>query len=399
MQLSSQTTHRRETEDGIEIRKAFSVPRDEIKISTTEKEDGTEVTVVEVPVSSTAPDRDGDVFTEEGLEDMAAQLDSGSVPMFLDHGLDASGFPTYRVLDAIGGWKQGIIEEAGEHQLLKARGELDPDVSDAAELENRLRNGVVPVGWSVGFIVQTENENEDIPGKEFESTDLLEVSSVGIPSNPLTVSNTAAAIAKSVAEETGYDGETGELAEAIQRGVTEPYQTMSESETDSETEESAAETSEGDPEEGTEPESESESEPEGEEADSEAESADEEPETASPDPEEIASVVRSELLSLVRESEEFRSELDGIVREAIEAELEDLEFETDAASLADELRSELFRDEGDGGETPDPAGKIVTAASANEERGENTEADSGASEQTPTPDIDRIRTVEGSTEE
>ncbi|MDY7082492.1 MAG: hypothetical protein SXQ77_08840, partial [Halobacteria archaeon] len=159
------TTFRGTNDSGqTEVRKAFAVERSNLKVWKEENESGTEVTHIEVPVSSTAQDRDGDAFSEEGLEDLKRQLDSGTIGMWLDHGLSPETmFPDYRTLEQIGGWKEGIIEEEDGRKFLSAKGALRPSSEDAAELETMLNEGIAPVGFSVGFIVESENESEEIP--------------------------------------------------------------------------------------------------------------------------------------------------------------------------------------------------------------------------------------------
>lgn len=210
------TTYRGTTDSGeTQVRKSFSVDRANLRVWKEENDNGTEVTYIEVPVSSTSQDRDGDAFSETGLENMKSQIDSGTVGMWLDHGLSAeTGWPDYRVLEQIGGWKEATID--GE--TLSATAALRPSSEEAQELEQMIEEGVAPVSFSVGFIVESENERDDIPGKEFEQTDLLEISAVGIPSNPdAMVSESAARTAKAVTEAGGYDGDSNELARAISR--------------------------------------------------------------------------------------------------------------------------------------------------------------------------------------
>lgn len=222
MTIEPKTTYRSDNDSGnLEVRKSFAVKRENLKVWTKEDDNGTEVTHIEVPVSSPSEDRDGDEFSEEGLDHQADQFRSGTVGMWLDHGLSPeTSFADYRVLEQIGGWKDAEIRE-GE---LFATAALRPSSDEAKELETMLDEGVAPVGFSVGFIVTDSTEKEN-GGVQFDKVDLLECSAVGIPSNPdAMVSDSAMAAAKAVSDAGGYDGEAEELARAItteMRSVTE----------------------------------------------------------------------------------------------------------------------------------------------------------------------------------
>jgi len=216
MTIQPKTTYRGENDSGqLEVRKSFAVERSDLKVWKEENDDGTEVTKIEVPVSSPSEDRDGDEFSEQGLESQKSQFQRGTVGMWLDHGLSAeTGFPDYRVLEQIGGWKDATITDDGE---LRAEAALRPSSDDAGELEEMLDEGVAPVGFSVGFIVQESEEKENSEhGAVFHDVDLLECSAVGIPSNPdAMVSDSAMAAAKAVADSGAYDGEPESLARSI----------------------------------------------------------------------------------------------------------------------------------------------------------------------------------------
>lgn len=197
------------------LRKGFSPPSDEIKLwrETVERDDGddVEVTMIRVPVSSTGKDRDGDRFSEAGLEHMAEQYRAGDVPMFPNHGLDPeTGFPEYRFEHQMGGWKDAEIEEEGDVQVCYAIGALSPDNEAADVLERQIENGVVPVSFSVGFMPHNSdtitNEDGEPVGREFHEHDLFETSPVGVPSNPdATIAATARAAAKGAAAVEGID--------------------------------------------------------------------------------------------------------------------------------------------------------------------------------------------------
>lgn len=197
-----------------EIYKAFTPPADQIKVWKEEGDDGQDVTFIRVPISSTTEDRDGDVFTEDGLERMVEQLESGDVPLFYNHGLDRqTGFFDYPLEDMVGGWKEGEIEDDTVFGIAG----LEPGHDLAEDLESRLRNGVSPVAFSVGFLPDEDsmNEREDEGGFEFNDHDLLETSAVGIPSNPdAVVSSIGTAVAKAAADY-GVTEDEDEFANAV----------------------------------------------------------------------------------------------------------------------------------------------------------------------------------------
>lgn len=444
MHPNAKTTYRRENDEGqIEIRKSFSVERDRIKTWTEEK-DGTEITFIEVPVSSTSLDRDGDAFSEEGLSDLKAQLDSGSVGMWLDHGLSPeTNFPDYRVLEQIGGWKRGEIEENGGDDLeLKGVGALRPSSDDAAELETMLDEGIAPVGFSVGFIIESENEREDIPGKEFEQTDLLEISAVGIPSNPdAMVSDSAMATAKAVAGTDAFDGEPEELARAITREARSLPYVQANNDDQQETKTMTGESSENpviealrafldadgdgsDPlpaalewvggEHGEERSDsireyaseefeaddlrnvtvervlESKQDDDDDDDDEEDDDDDDEEEESTDSGEgkepELRSVVREALKETLPEAltseEALRSLISEEVREALSEEEFSVEVTEDfKETLVEELRSELFKDPGEGGSKPSPAGTISTYDPDEEQSSESGDGGESGGEQ------------------
>jgi HK97 family phage prohead protease len=441
MSIQPKTTYRSENESGhTEIRKSFSVEREQIKVWKEENDNGTEITHIEVPVSSPSEDRDGDEFSDQGVENQAAQFRSGEVGMWLDHGLSPeTNFPDYRVLEQIGGWKDARIDDDGH---LYATVALRPSSEDASELETMLDEGVAPVGFSVGFIVEKSEEKEESEnGQIFHEVDLLECSAVGIPSNPdAMVSDSAMATAKAVSDAGGYDGEPERLARAIQsemRSSLAPNeqrnQSMQSKQSESELQAALAtvesyleveETSDDDPitevidwasetdeadadaveEVANETLSESDAESLSElatsevvdfvtetlESDGDGEGEDEEDEEEESgevgddktenDPPELRSQIRDALdevlLDALTDEEALRSLVSEEVRNAIE---EGDVLETD--SFVEELRSELFKDGGsDGGrDGPTPAGTISTYEPDGEESGEESGENKGGS--------------------
>lgn len=152
-----------------------------------------EVTYIRVPISSLGEDRDGDHFNEAGLKSMADQLDTGLVPLYFDHGRapgDWSG--SYSVRDMVGGWVKGEVDA----ETLFGTAMLEPGNADGEALARKISAGL-PVGFSVGFIPHEltnilDEKNQPTYKYEFGMVDLLEVSAVGIPSNPDAVARSAA---------------------------------------------------------------------------------------------------------------------------------------------------------------------------------------------------------------
>jgi hypothetical protein len=423
MTIQPKTTYRGENDSGqLEVRKSFIVERSDLKVWKGENDNGTEVTRIEVPVSSPSEDRDGDEFSEQGLESQKSQFQRGTVGMWLDHGLSAeTGFPDYRVLEQIGGWKDATITDDGE---IRAEAALRPSSDDAQELEQMLDEGVAPVGFSVGFIVTEGEEKEDSEhGMIFHDVDLLECSAVGIPSNPdAMVSDSAMAAAKAVADAGAYDGEPESLARSITREMRSAFspneqrnETMQSKQSDEELQAALATldnylevdgTSGDDPipnviEWATETEGEDAAaletvaesaldasdadsmdgltammvmdyvddqfdEEENEGSDGEEDEEEESGETgdgkSENDPPELRSQIRDALdevlLDALTDEEALRSLISDEVRDALAEEEFDVEV-TD--SFVEELRSELFKDSGgDGRKGPSPVGTIST---------------------------------------
>lgn len=167
---------------------------------------------IRIPVSSTAQDRDGDQFSRRGLEDMREQLESGKVPMMLDHGRGSEG-GFYGTLGIVGRWDGGeIVTEKADGEsvdVLIGEGTLNPANPDAEQLRDYL-DADMPVGASVGFRVLDYEHDRDEDVYTFNEVDLLETSLVGIPSNPLTVNDGASGVgALAKAYTTGtLDGQT-----------------------------------------------------------------------------------------------------------------------------------------------------------------------------------------------
>lgn len=194
---------------------------------------------VRMPVSSTAQDRDGDQFSEDGLEDLQRQFNEEKIPMFLDHGRGSRG-SYYGTLGIVGRWDAAEIEQEGDIKVLYATGtptDANPDADDAVDLIE----DDMPVGASVGFrVLDYDGDRQD--GYEFHKSDLLETSLVGIPSNPETVNTgTQAGIAAKgspagaplLTRLLDLDDET--LHRLLNDSATTPGDTMEDTETESDT--------------------------------------------------------------------------------------------------------------------------------------------------------------------
>ena len=157
-----------------------------------ETDDSTRITV---PVSGLAEDRDGDKFTEDGINALVDQLNNESIPMFPNHGLDreTGGFE-YRYQDMMGKW----VEAEKDGEIVQATAELREDNPDAEELKDLL-NQEMPVGFSIGFgWDEADAQERSNGGLEFDDADLMEISPVGIPSHPNAVVQAGAEVASAM---------------------------------------------------------------------------------------------------------------------------------------------------------------------------------------------------------
>jgi len=141
----------------------------------TKQEDGE--MFVNVPIQATSEDRDGDVITDKGQERILEQLESGEVPLVPNHGVGA-GAATYDFRDIFGQFVGGEMMDG----TTVGRARLREGSEMADELQDLLEQDM-PVGFSVGFI-PTETEERGEGGMLVDDLDLMEVSAVGVPSNP-----------------------------------------------------------------------------------------------------------------------------------------------------------------------------------------------------------------------
>jgi len=182
-----------------------------------ETDDGTQITV---PISGVQEDRDGDKFTDAGLDSLVNQINEGSVPMFPNHGLNAdTGMHDYAFQDIMGRWESA--ERDGD--IVNAKATLREGDENAKELVDLL-NQDMPVGFSVGFGWDEESASErDEGGLEFDDADLMETSPVGIPSHPNAVAQAGKEMARAV-KSAGVDPssvDTDALAKSLKQSMTD----------------------------------------------------------------------------------------------------------------------------------------------------------------------------------
>jgi hypothetical protein len=169
---------------------------------------------IRMPVTSTGEARDGEAFTRDRVEGFREQIEAGRVPLFLDHGRGGPGETRYSQLRKVGYWDAPSIEERNGTTELDADAVLvDPDTlaDDVGEIRAALSwlraqaEAGLPIASSVGWSESTGER--DVPG----DADLLEISIVGIPSDPRTTTTASSepALARAVsAASTDFDVET-----------------------------------------------------------------------------------------------------------------------------------------------------------------------------------------------
>jgi hypothetical protein len=203
MSTHDEPTHRRTHEADPD---AVSV-RDDADVET----DAEGLFRIRMPVTSTGEARDGEAFTRDRVEGFRDQIAESRVPLFLDHGRGGPGETRYSQLRKVGYWDAPSIEERNGTTELDADAVLvDPDTlaDDVGEIRAALSwlraqaEAGLPIASSVGWSEATGER--DLPG----DADLLEISIVGIPSDPRTTttagSEPALARAVSAASE-GFD--------------------------------------------------------------------------------------------------------------------------------------------------------------------------------------------------
>jgi len=184
------------------------------------EDDGDGLFRVRMPVSSTTEARDGDAFTRERLSGFRDQIEAGDVGVFLDHGRNMETGSRYSALGKVGYWDAPALEERDGVTDLMADAVLadpagmDEDVGDIREMLAWLKTQAevgIPLASSVGWSESTGDR--DIPG----GADLLEISIVGIPSDPRTTTASAepAAMARAVSAASS-DFDVGEFVRALE---------------------------------------------------------------------------------------------------------------------------------------------------------------------------------------
>ncbi|AFH22370.1 hypothetical protein OSG_eHP23_00205 [environmental Halophage eHP-23] len=159
------------------------------------KQDSESEPVINIPIQAMTEDRDGDLINDKGQESIIRQLKSGTVPLVPNHGVGQSE-AHYGFEDIFGQFVDG--ENRNGTTVATAR--LLEGNQYAEKLIELLENDM-PVGFSVGFQVLEGDERKEEGGLEIEKVDLMEVSAVGIPSNPDAVPQamgSAVAMAKNV---------------------------------------------------------------------------------------------------------------------------------------------------------------------------------------------------------
>lgn len=165
---------------------------------------------IRMPVSSTMEARDGKAFSRDRLEGWTRQIEAGDVGVFLDHGRSV-GDSRYSALGKLGYWDDPAVEDRdGGAELVADAVLMDPAELDADLDLGALRTALntlraqaaagVPLASSVGWSEDTGDR--DLPGE----SDLLEISIVGIPSDPTTTTASADSVALARAVSSASEG-------------------------------------------------------------------------------------------------------------------------------------------------------------------------------------------------
>jgi len=162
-------------------------------VVTRDSDDG-EMELLRVPISSTRQDREGDAFSETALEGMADQIRENQPLVFDDHGGGMFG-PGYSARESIGALMDAEIEDADDgHKDLFAFVNPDGSHEEGSRMLAQVREENQPIKFSVGFGIhkiaddmdhdERPDRADEVPGRLFMETDLMETSRVGIPANP-----------------------------------------------------------------------------------------------------------------------------------------------------------------------------------------------------------------------
>jgi len=163
---------------------------------------------VRMPITSTGEARDGVAFERSKIEGFRDQIAGESVPAFLNHGRNPAR-PRYGAGGKIGYLANPSLEgREGRTDLDADFVVLDPDSlpDDVGPVRGQLQmlraqaEAGVPLACSIGW--SDDTGDRDLPG----GSDLLEVSVVGIPSDPNTTTAGADTEALARAVDTASDG-------------------------------------------------------------------------------------------------------------------------------------------------------------------------------------------------
>lgn len=101
---------------------------------------------IQVTVSGLKEDRDGERISQEAIDDMIMQYKSGTIPLFPNHGRDATtGERVYNWQDIMGVW---VDAEQKEDKIL-ATARLNKGHPDSEKFWNYVKSGM-PLGFSIG---------------------------------------------------------------------------------------------------------------------------------------------------------------------------------------------------------------------------------------------------------
>jgi len=174
--------------------------------------------VVNIPIQAMTEDRDGDYINEKGQESIIRQLKSGQVPLVLNHGI-GSNDAMYDFRDIVGQFIDGDNRNGttiGTARMRRNEKDGDSLHPDAKEIVDLLEQDM-PIGFSIGFIPDKEKTKErENGGMEISELDLMEVSAVGIPSNPDAVPQ-AMGQAVAMAKNAGFN--KNEIMDTIEKGL------------------------------------------------------------------------------------------------------------------------------------------------------------------------------------
>ncbi len=178
----------------VQHRQTFHASSDAVSVREIDTADGDGLFAIRMPVSSTAEARDGEAFSRERLDGFARQISEGDVGVFLDHGRSGIADSRYSALGKVGYWANADVVDRDvgadlvADAVLMDPADLDGAVGDLREALATLKAQAevgVPLASSVGWVEDTGDR--DVPG----NADLLEVSIVGIPSDPRTTTASA----------------------------------------------------------------------------------------------------------------------------------------------------------------------------------------------------------------